>query len=380
MRRLSSVRVPAGRIEAAGGTSGPSRALQSRPTSGRGMDVDPVEPPSAREQSLCEGDVHEEEAAGVNARGLDDSPHLELHPAVAGDDGKRVAGKDTERSGHPDRPAIDHLGHPGPRQAAHLPQRRIPDQIDSEQRDLLAGSGQEREALDARREGERLLETHEIAVCRFRNAADLGDLVARGPLKRLEGRLERPHRGFAREVHGHDDRDPEGDGGYREQRTRPVPDHGRTMRRKRRTARATVVYTPSGTRTSAAASFPSRRIRRRSDAAAISRLWVAMRMLVPSCRFHVEEQLHDRLGRVVVEAPGRLVGEQQTRLVHQCPRDGDPLHLAPRQLVRLAAGELRDTTRSSISTARPRDFRTPASWSGSSTFSTALRVGSNCRN
>ena len=44
------------------------------------------------------------------------------------------------------------------------------------------------------------------------------------------------------------------------------------------------------------------------------------------------EQLHDGQARLVVQRGRRLVADQQPRLVDQGPGDGDPLHLAAREL------------------------------------------------
>src|SRR2546422_2369841 len=52
-------------------------------------------------------------------------------------------------------------------------------------------------------------------------------------------------------------------------------------------------------------------------------------------RVQVGEDLHDLLTRGRVEVAGRLVGEQDAGVVHQCSRDGHALALAARQLVRL---------------------------------------------
>ena len=127
---------------------------------------------------------------------------------------------------HPDRRDVEEPGRIRARTAGHLPEGRVPDEVDAEQRNLHADAGEEREALDAGRERERLLEAREVAVGRFRDAPDLGDLVARAPLQRLEGGAEGPHRGFPREIDGDDDRDSEGDRGQREERPGPVPGHG----------------------------------------------------------------------------------------------------------------------------------------------------------
>ena len=47
------------------------------------------------------------------------------------------------------------------------------------------------------------------------------------------------------------------------------------------------------------------------------------------------QDLHHLHARLAVERAGRLVGEQNVRIVDERPRDGDALHLAARHLVRL---------------------------------------------
>ena len=55
----------------------------------------------------------------------------------------------------------------------------------------------------------------------------------------------------------------------------------------------------------------------------------------------IEEETHDLLRELVVEIPGRLVGDQDLGLVDQRARDGDPLLLSSREL----AGEARHAVR-----------------------------------
>ena len=50
---------------------------------------------------------------------------------------------------------------------------------------------------------------------------------------------------------------------------------------------------------------------------------------------HVLEQVHDLHGRVRIERAGRLVGQDDVRVVDQCAGDRHALHLAAGQLVRL---------------------------------------------
>src|SRR5258705_13934259 len=49
------------------------------------------------------------------------------------------------------------------------------------------------------------------------------------------------------------------------------------------------------------------------------------------------EDAHHLEARLRVEIAGRLVGEQQRRVVHQGPRDGDTLLLAAGELIRMVA-------------------------------------------
>ena len=116
----------------------PIRPVES--VAGRGVHVNAIEPSHPGEEPLGEGDVDEEEGARANSRGLDDSLHLEVHPAVAGGDGKRVAGGDPERSGHPHGGNVGELGDVGARPASGLPEGRVADEIEAEDRDLLAGA------------------------------------------------------------------------------------------------------------------------------------------------------------------------------------------------------------------------------------------------
>ena len=133
-------------------------------------------------------------------------------------------GDDAERCAHPRRRFADRSREIGPARGAGAAKPRVSDQIHPEQRHLLAGRRHEREALDARRERERRLEPRQLAVGGLRNAADLGDLVARRSLQRFERRSERPHGGFARKVHRHDHGDPQRHRRHRQQRPQRVRD------------------------------------------------------------------------------------------------------------------------------------------------------------
>ncbi len=62
----------------------------------------------------------------------------------------------------------------------------------------------------------------------------------------------------------------------------------------------------------------------------------------------VEEETDDLLREIVVEIPGRLVGDQDLGLIDQRARDGDPLLLSSRKL----AGEARHAVRESDAAQR----------------------------
>ena len=57
----------------------------------------------------------------------------------------------------------------------------------------------------------------------------------------------------------------------------------------------------------------------------------------PELMIELLDQLHDSLARLPVEIAGRLIGEQNPRLVGEGPRKGDPLLLATRELRRIVA-------------------------------------------
>ena len=187
------------------------------------VDVDPVEPSDAAERPLRRRDVHHDEAPGRD-RGVEDALHVERQPAVAGDELQGLAGREAERCAHPHRRFADRSREIGPAQGAGVAEPHVSDQIHPEQRHLLAGRRHEREALDAGRERERRLDPRQLAVGRLRNAADLGDLVARRSLQRFERRSERAHGGFARKVHRHDHGDPQRHRRHRQQRPQRVRD------------------------------------------------------------------------------------------------------------------------------------------------------------
>ena len=93
---------------------------------------------------------------------------------------------------------------------------------------------------------------------------------------------------------------------------------------------------------------------------------------------HLAEQLHHGETGLVVESGRGLVADQEPRFVDQGPRDGDPLHLAARELAREAAELLpmpiaESRTSPARRTARSRDQ--PAITSGIAAFSAAVRAG-----
>ena len=53
-----------------------------------------------------------------------------------------------------------------------------------------------------------------------------------------------------------------------------------------------------------------------------------------AARVDLAEQVHDFEREVGIEVSGRLVAEDDQGIVHQCPRDGDPLLFAAGQLQR----------------------------------------------
>ena len=57
----------------------------------------------------------------------------------------------------------------------------------------------------------------------------------------------------------------------------------------------------------------------------------------------VSEQTHYDVGALLVEVAGRLVGDEQARLVHQRTGDGDAPHFTAGQLARVAVCQIGDT-------------------------------------
>ena len=90
------------------------------------------------------------------------------------------------------------------------------------------------------------------------------------------------------------------------------------------------------------------------------------------------EQLHHGQAGLVVERGGRLVADQQARLVDQGPGDRDPLLLAAGELRRQALGLLAHPERVehlATPSRPPCRFDQPAITSGIAAFSAAVRAG-----
>ena len=69
----------------------------------------------------------------------------------------------------------------------------------------------------------------------------------------------------------------------------------------------------------------------------MSASWVTTMIVTPCSRLSELQRLHDLVRRARVEIAGRLVGEQQARLIDQRARDRDPLLLTARELARRVA-------------------------------------------
>ena len=87
------------------------------------------------------------------------------------------------------------------------------------------------------------------------------------------------------------------------------------------------------------------------------------------------EQAVDLVAGRGVELPGRLIGQDQDRVLDQGPGDGDALLLAARELVRPVVQAVASPTSPRSSTAfRLRAGVVPRGRNGTSTFSTAVRL------
>ena len=88
-----------------------------------------------------------------------------------------------------------------------------------------------------------------------------------------------------------------------------------------------------------------------------------------------EEEVDDRAAGGLVEIAGRLVGDEDGRVRHDRAGDGDALLLAARKLRRVVVQALAEADRPSSCSARAKASSSPASSSGSATFSSAVMVG-----
>ncbi len=79
---------------------------------------------------------------------------------------------------------------------------------------------------------------------------------------------------------------------------------------------------------------PSRSSITRSATSSMAGSCVATMAVTPSLAHQAPQQTHDSVAGLRVQLAGRLIGQQQRRLVGQRAGDGDPLLLATRQLVR----------------------------------------------
>ena len=86
--------------------------------------------------------------------------------------------------------------------------------------------------------------------------------------------------------------------------------------------------------------FPSRIRMTRSQIAATSGSWVTSTNVWPSRPVELAQERQDLVGPLGVQVAGRLVGQDQRRLVDERPGDRDALLLAARQLGRTVVGPL----------------------------------------
>ena len=73
----------------------------------------------------------------------------------------------------------------------------------------------------------------------------------------------------------------------------------------------------------------------RSAKAAASGLWVIIKMVLPDALVEVSKDIQNGGGIFGVQVAGGFVGQKQSRLVHQRPRDGYALLFAARKSPRL---------------------------------------------
>ena len=98
--------------------------------------------------------------------------------------------------------------------------------------------------------------------------------------------------------------------------------------------------------------------------------------VVPRLRVAGEQQIDDLLAGVFVEIAGRLVGDQDRRIGRQRARERDALLLAAGKFRRIMVQPLAEADRREFARARAHRRRaTPASSSGTATFSSAVMVG-----
>ena len=69
--------------------------------------------------------------------------------------------------------------------------------------------------------------------------------------------------------------------------------------------------------------------------AAISGSWVTRMTVMPRLLVQPHEELHDLVARPGIEVACRLIGQDDRRVVHERPGNGDPLLLAAGKLVRM---------------------------------------------
>ena len=128
------------------------------------------------------------------------------------------------------------------------------------------------------------------------------------------------------------------------------------LRKSARTERRTIAKKFIGTRASSrawsATTCPSRNVTMRFAYAATSGSWVTSMIVMPRSSLSRVKSCHDVLRRLRVERAGRLVGQDQTRVVDERTRDRDPLLLAARELARVVVGARRAIPTTSSAASR----------------------------